>query len=546
MSWPLRSKEAIVDTPALSRALEEWRRAIGEDYVIIDQEALARAETATFLTTQRVPAILQPANRAEVQACVRIANTYKIPLYPVSNGKNWGYGSQVPVQDGCVLLHLQRMNQIITYNERLAYVTVEPGVTVRQLYHFLKERNSSLFVSVVGGPLDTSLIGNTLERGLGTGRYADRFGYVCGFEVVLPTGECIHTGMDRFPGAKAGPVSRWGVGPFFDGIFTQSNFGIVTRMTIWLLPVPRYSTVCLFTLKDEERLEDLIEALYVLKFEGGCPASIYMYNDYKFLSMLLVQSPELSIQNDVFLSPEIMCSIRNALGFGVWSGSIALQCASKQLCDAMCAFISDTLADRVDTLRFFNGQSVEQVIGEAGDRTLDLLSVRGSLDNINDAGGLRTTYWRKKAPPPADMDPDRDHCGVIWCAPLVPLTGADVRAVKTIIDQVAFAHSMEPHLSLECVTERSAVITIVLLYDRDIPGEDERAMACHDELLRRLTEAGYIPYRLGVQSMHGLPPAIDDSALLYQRIKDALDPNDILAPGRYDPRPQFAREYERR
>lgn len=533
MNWLLKDKGATLDT--LTRALEEWRRVIGRDYVITDQEALAQAQTATFLTTQRVPAILQPANRAEVQACVRIANTYKLPLYPISNGKNWGYGSQVPVQDGCVILHLQRMKQITAYNERLAYVTVEPGVTVRQLRQFLLECNSPLFVSAVGGPMDTSLIGNTIERGLGTGRYADRFGYVCGFEVVLPTGECIHTGFDRFPGAQAGPVSRWSVGPYFDGIFTQSNFGIVTQMTVWLLPNPRYTTVCLFTLKDDKRLEDLIEALYVLKFEGACPASIYMYNDYKFLSMLLVQRPELSIQSDAFLSPEIMGSIRSALGFGAWSGSIALQYASKQLCDAMCAFIRDTLSDKVDTLRFFNGQSIEPAIEETGGfGTIDLLTVRSSLDIFNNEGGLRTTYWRKKTPPPRDMNPDRDRCGVIWCAPLVPLTGDHVRAAKTIIERVSFAHNMEPHLSLECVTERSVIITVALLYDRDIAGEDERAMECHHELLHSLTEAGYIPYRLGIQSMRGLPAAIDDSALLWQRIKTALDPDNVLAPGRYE------------
>jgi 4-cresol dehydrogenase (hydroxylating) flavoprotein subunit len=520
-----------------ARALEAWRQAIGAEYVITDQEALAQAETATFETTQRVPAILQPANLADVQACVRIANTYKVPIYPVSNGKNWGYGSQVPAQDGCVILHLQRMQHITEYNERLAYVTVEPGVTVRQLYHYLHERNSPLFVSVVGGPMDTSLIGNTLERGLGTGRYSDRFGYVCDFEVVLPTGECVHTGYERFPNAQAGQVSRWSVGPYFDGLFTQSNFGIVTSMTIWLLPTPRAATVCLFTLKDDARLEKLIDALYVLRFEGGSP-SIYLYNDYKFLSMLIGQRPDVVIPDGTFLSPEIMRSIRSALGFASWSGSIELQCASKQLCEAMCAFIRETLSNKVDTLRFFsvNDQSIEQVVGETDGRgVVDLLSVGRSLNTVSNDGGLRTTYWRKKTPPPAtDMNPDRDRCGVIWCAPLIPLTGEHVRAAKTIIEQVTFAHTMEPHLSLECVTERTVIITVVLLYDRDVAGEDARAMACHDELLQKLTEAGYIPYRLGIHSMQGLPAPVDDSVLLHQRIKNSLDPNAILAPGRYD------------
>jgi len=533
-------KEMILDM--FAQALDEWRQAIGEDYVITDPSALAQAETATFLTNQRIPAILRPANRAEVQACVHIANTYKVPLYPVSNGKNWGYGSQVPAQDGCVLLHLQRMQQIVEYNERLAYVTVEPGVTVRQLYHFLEEHHSPHFVSVVGGPMDTSLIGNAIERGLGTGRYADRFGHVCEFEVVLPTGECIHTGYDRFPSALAGPVSRWSVGPYLDGLFTQSNFGIVTRMTIWLLPKPRVAASCLFTLKEDRGLEALIDALYVLKFEGGFP-SIYLYNDYKFLSMLLVQSPELAKESGTFISPEMMGPIRQALNFGAWSGSVAFQCASQQMCDAMCAFVREILADKVDTLRFYffeNPPRLECAKG-GGERIVDLLTAQSSLDTVNNDGGLRTTYWRKRYLPSGDMNPDRDHCGVIWCAPLVPLTGEHVREAKTIIERVAFAHKMEPHLSLESVTERTLIITVVLLYDRDLPGEDERAMACHDELLHELTSAGYIPYRLGIHSMQGLPAPIDDSALLQQRLKDALDPNAILAPGRYDFRAQNTR-----
>lgn len=519
-----------------AEALQAWRDAIGDEYVVTDPHELALVQTATFATSQRVPAVLRPADREQVQACVRIANEYRVPLYPVSNGKNWGYGSQVPVQDGCVVLHLQRMRRIIDYDERLAYVTVEPGVTVRQVHQFLREHGSVHFVSVVGGPMDTSLIGNTLERGLGMGRYADRFAYVCDFEVVLPTGECVHTGFNRFPHAQAGAVSRWSVGPYFDGIFTQSNFGIVTRMTIWLLPTPSEAVSCLFTLKDDAGLEALIEALYVLKFEGSCPASIYLYNEYKFLSMLLVQAPQLPTGGEGFLTPELMRSVRDALGVGAWSGSIALQYPSKQLCDAMCAYIRDTLYDKVDTLRFFSFKenSIQVIKGMSAETGIvDLLTVRGSLDTVQNDGGMRTTYWHKPILPSTDLHPDRDRCGVIWVPPLVPLTGEHVRAATNIISSVCFAHRMEPHLSLECVNERSLIITVALLYDRDVVGEDERVMACHDELLCALATAGYFPYRLGVQSMHGLPATIDESAVLQQRIKAALDPNSILAPGRY-------------
>jgi 4-cresol dehydrogenase (hydroxylating) len=59
-------------------------------------------------------------------------------------------------------------------------------------------------------------------------------------------------------------------------------------------------------------------------------------------------------------------------------------------------------------------------------------------------------------------------------------------------------------------------------------------MACYNDLLQQLLVKGYIPYRLGIQSMQALPAVLDDSNALLRRVKNALDPNDILAPGRYD------------
>src|SRR5262245_8747424 len=76
--------------PGLESALREWEAAIGSVCVRRDALALEEASTATFATESRVRAILRPANRDEVQACVRIANRNRVPLYPVSTGKNWG------------------------------------------------------------------------------------------------------------------------------------------------------------------------------------------------------------------------------------------------------------------------------------------------------------------------------------------------------------------------------------------------------------------------------------------------------------------------
>ena len=121
---------------------------------------LASAGTGTFATSSRVLAILRPGNRDHVQEIVRTANRHRVPLYPFSTGKNWGYGSRVPARDG-VLVDLGRMNRIVAFDEQLAYVTIEPGVTQRQLYAYLQERGSRLWMDATGASPDCSVIGNT-------------------------------------------------------------------------------------------------------------------------------------------------------------------------------------------------------------------------------------------------------------------------------------------------------------------------------------------------------------------------------------------------
>src|SRR5690349_22261690 len=107
---------------SLETALREWTDLVGSDDVITDRTELGWAEAGTFATGHRVPAIVRPKNRAEVQECVRIAVRWQVPIYPISSGKNWGYGSRVPASDGCVLLDLGRLDRILDFSEQLGYV----------------------------------------------------------------------------------------------------------------------------------------------------------------------------------------------------------------------------------------------------------------------------------------------------------------------------------------------------------------------------------------------------------------------------------------
>ena len=85
-------------------------------------------------------AAVAPDNVEQVQKVVRIANNYKIPLYPESTGKDLGYGGSAPAYSGSVVLDLKRMNRILEVNEANAYALVEPGVSYFDLYRYIQEK----------------------------------------------------------------------------------------------------------------------------------------------------------------------------------------------------------------------------------------------------------------------------------------------------------------------------------------------------------------------------------------------------------------------
>ena len=169
---------------------------------------------------------------------MRIAREHGVSLYPVSQGRNWGYGDACPVGAGQVVLDLSAMNRIVEVDPDLAYAVIEPGVTQGQLAAHLRAMDGNLISSVTGGSADASVLGNLIERGFGFSPYGEHAANACGMEVVLADGTLLKTGMAGYEGSASAYSYRWGLGPSLDGLFTQSNLGIVVRAGVWLMPQP--------------------------------------------------------------------------------------------------------------------------------------------------------------------------------------------------------------------------------------------------------------------------------------------------------------------
>jgi 4-cresol dehydrogenase (hydroxylating) len=153
---------------------------------------------------------------------------------------------------------------------------------------------------------------------------------------------------------------------------------------------------------------------------------------------------------------------------------------------------------------------------------------------------LAGAYWRRRAGLPPDFpehaNPAQDNCGMLWVSPILPLRGQDLLRLHRLAEPIFHKHGFDLFVTFSMINERALGGVLTVAYDKEDAEEVERARACYGELFEAVMQAGYIPYRVGPQSMAGLDRGGDSYWHTVARLKAALDPRGIMAPGRYDGR----------
>lgn len=498
--------------------MQLWARALPAGAVRTSAAELAAALAGTMACERRVTAILVPRGAADVAAILRIATHTRHPVYAYSRGRNWGLGSKLPTQDGCALIDLSAMDRIVDYDPALGTITVEPGVHFAQVAAFLHEKDSPFYASAIGGSPYASLIGNALERGGGDGPLGNRAEHMTALEVVLGSGEVVRSGFGRFGSASTARLVRHGVGPGFENLFTQSNFGVVTQATFWLQRKPVERAHLSWRVQTTAELSPLLDALRTLLQEGVIPPTqATLWNGTKILAR---SGPHAGAHLGALGEPT------NGFAATGWMLALQVHAASQPLLDA-------TVAHVRERLHHPNRQATELTRGDAPAALWQQLEP-GTPSGAN----VLSAYWRKARAPQAiaDLDPDRDRCGVLWICPSLPLDGAELAKVLAHIEALVARHGFEANIGLNPVSPRAVEVYLAIMFDRELAGEDAKAMHCHDAVLAWLMAQGHLPYRLGVQSMAQMPQARDDTDAWLGRIKQASDPADIVSPARYEAR----------
>jgi len=541
---------SIKASPLGEEIVSELRAALGADYVCTGAEDLDRYSRCTIPWRSRCAAVVFPGSAEEVARVVRIAVRHRSAVWPSSKGRNWGYGTTLAIEDGAIVMILERMNRILEVNEELAYAVIEPGVTYEQFNAHLRSNGYKLWIDCIDGSAQGSVIGNALERGVGETPYGDHFGNLCGLEVVLPDGELVHVG-GAIKGLKTWHTHKWGAGPYLEGIFTQSNFGIVTQAGVWLMPQPEAYNSFVYEIRDERHLPQVLDSFRRLALTGVVNTKLHMINDFVSMTILTQRIGE-NVRQDGPLSDADLDALRRKYGISPWNcaggiygtrGQVRLQRSllRKALSPyGRLIFAADWQLPFIERLIDWSWKSplvrrmTELGVGTSLPVLESVPHVHKILQGIPTEFFVKHAYYRyRHQRPEKDVQPARDRCGLIWFAPILPFTNADVWPFIHACKERFVAHGFDFYVAMLLMNPRSVICLMAVIYDQEDAQETAHSQQLYEDLLAEMRARQYQQYRAGLQSWGGLFKDAPEMQRLNARIKAALDPGNILAPGHY-------------
>jgi len=247
--------------PVTDEVVDELVGIVGESFVITDAEKLepySHDEVADRQYACMPEVVVKPRTAEEVARIVKLANRRRIPVTPRGAGSGLS-GGAVPVCRG-IVLSMERMNRILEIDEQNMVAVVEPGVVTNDI----NERIRDLGLFYAGYPMsvETCFIGGNVAENAGGGK-AIKYGvterYVLGLQVVTPTGEIVDLGGKRVKDVTGYNLVKLMVG-------SEGTLGVITRVTLKLVPLPK-AQVCLLALFPDARAA--IDVVPKIMTKGG-------------------------------------------------------------------------------------------------------------------------------------------------------------------------------------------------------------------------------------------------------------------------------------
>lgn len=480
--------------------------------------------------------IVYPTSVTEVRQTIDYCNEHKLSFYPVSSGNNWGYGSSFPTNEQTpIIMNLSRMPAVIEFDGDEGLLTFGPGLTQQKLYDFLQAKDHSFMVPVTGAGPNANIMGNALERGFGITPIHDHVESVLSVKAVLPDGSNYESSFAQLGLKTLNKCYKGGVGPNFDYIFFQSNFGVVYEMTIKLEKIPQ--SIMMFNIQvDQSDLSNCLEQFKALKetyksFLSG----VNFMNSRRMLGM---QTNYLKNEKG-FIDAKKIKELQKEHKLKDWTVIGAIY-GPKDICSSIKRAIKKGLNGIGANKKFLTSNSILFSMPRIGNMLLNktqynllkeaFLILKGKPSLLP----LNLIYTRKNvADNKKTYNPIEENIGLIWFAPVIPFKVELMKNYNRFLVKEFQNYLMEPILTFTLQSDNVVAITMPILFDKTNKEEVENAHKLYQTLLKESPNYEAYPYRIPSVFQNDYLTALNNENSLSFKLKKQIDPNNILAPNRY-------------
>ena len=414
-------------------------------------------------------AVVVPANTAEVSKVLALANEHRIPVYPRGAGTNLSAGT-VPTKGGIVLL-MTKMNQILEIDPTNLTATAQPGVVVVELNKAVEAYG--LLYPPDPGTLTTATMGGTVAEnsgGLRGLKYGVSKHYIIGLEVVLADGRILNTG-----GKNVKDVAGYDLTKLFTG--SEGTLGVVTKIMVKLVPAPEARKSMLATF---DNLDNAGQAIKNIIINKTIPATLEIMDNATIRTVEDYAHVGLPVEAEAVLLIEV---------------------------DGIPEVVEKEAASVVQVLTEANAVEIK-VAKDAAERDRIWTARRAALPAL---AKLRPTTFVEDATVPRDRVPD-----------MIRAINAIAQKYNVTIGTFGHAGDGNMHPTIVCDIRNAE--------------EMERVYKAMDEIFAAAIGMGGTlsgEHGIGLGKLKYMKDQFGEVGMqTMQAIKKALDPNNILNPGK--------------
>jgi len=452
-----------------SKHIDKLRRIVGKENVLSTQEELlAYSYDATNLWRSLPDVVVLPTSAREISAILKLANESGIPVTPRGGGTNVSGGS-IPIKGGIVLC-TTRMDRIIEINKANLDAIVEPGVILQDLQEALA-KEGLFFPPDPQSAAGCTMGGVVAENSGGPSclKYGVAKQYVLGLEVVLADGSIMKLG-------GLTPKNRTGyeLAMLFTG--SEGTLGIISKLTLRLLPSPKASKTIVAVISDVAVAGETVTEIIA---SSVLPSKVEFVDNWTF--------------------------------------------------EKFRGLLPDAILDKSQVILLIQVDGLPATVDAEARQVVDICKSRAGEVRVAQDQAEADRYWQARSAHFSDIS-SRTHT----------IVNEDVSVPRDKIADFI-------RLSQESAKKYDVPISFaghvgdgnfhpVVLTDNRNEEHYNRSLKCVEEIIEIALSLGGVlsgEHGIGLEKQRFLKKAMDPLAIdIMKKIKDVLDPNHILNPGK--------------